>query len=180
MMSKLSIYTVEQPPKLVREEHEGEQIQAALETKGIDFQRWKPQGEVVPGGCSDNVLELFAEHIETIKQQGGYEHVDVISLDASHPDKEALRQQFLSEHTHSEDEVRFFVAGEGLFSFHLDDEVYQVLCEKNDFISVPAGTKHWFDMGPEPHLVAIRLFIDPVGWVANSTEDDIASRYPML
>jgi len=45
---------------------------------------------------------------------------------------------------------------------------------------VPAGTPHWFDMGPEPHFTAIRLFNNPEGWIANFTGDDIADKYPRL
>ena len=45
---------------------------------------------------------------------------------------------------------------------------------------MPAGTRHWFDMGEFPHFVAIRLFNNPEGWVANFTGDDIAGRFPRL
>ena len=104
----------------------------------------------------------------------------MVSRNPTRPDKAALRQKFLNEHTHAEDEVRFFVAGRGLFTLHLGDQVHEVLCEKDDLISVPAGTRHWFDMGPEPYFVAIRVFTNPAGWVANFTGDDIAARFPRL
>jgi 1,2-dihydroxy-3-keto-5-methylthiopentene dioxygenase len=55
-----------------------------------------------------------------------------------------------------------------------------VLCEKNDLISVPAGTPHWFDMGSEPNFTAIRIFDNPEGWVAQFTGDGIADAYPRL
>ena len=55
---------------------------------------------------------------------------------------------------------------------------YALLCEKNDLISVPDGTRHWFDMGPEPEFTCIRLFSNPEGWVASFTGEDIASRLP--
>jgi 1,2-dihydroxy-3-keto-5-methylthiopentene dioxygenase len=45
---------------------------------------------------------------------------------------------------------------------------------------VPDQTKHWFDMGPEPHFTAIRFFNNPDGWVANFTGDDIAKRFPLF
>jgi 1,2-dihydroxy-3-keto-5-methylthiopentene dioxygenase len=104
----------------------------------------------------------------------------VVSLSADHPQKAELRQKFLSEHTHSEDEVRFFVAGEGLFTLHADNKVFEVLCQKGDLISVPANTPHWFDMGPNPGFIAIRLFNNPDGWVANFTGSDIAERFNRL
>jgi len=65
-----------------------------------------------------------------------------------------------------------------MFYLHLGDNVFQVLCCRNDLISVPANTPHWFDMGPEPDFTAIRLFNNPDGWVANYTCDDIADRFP--
>ena len=49
-----------------------------------------------------------------------------------------------------------------------------MLCEKNDLISVPAHTPHWFDMGSEPNFTAIRIFDNPEGWIAQFTGDDIA------
>ena len=89
-----------------------------------------------------------------------------------------MRRKFLDEHFHKEDEVRFFVDGSGLFTLHVDGKVYEVLCKKGDLISVPDGTTHWFDMGPEPRFVAIRFFTDPEGWVGHFTGSDIATRFP--
>jgi 1,2-dihydroxy-3-keto-5-methylthiopentene dioxygenase len=95
-----------------------------------------------------------------------------------HPQREAARRKFLDEHTHAEDEVRFFVEGAGAFYLHLGARVFQVVCGAGDLLSVPAGTKHWFDMGPAPRFTVIRLFTDPAGWVAEPTGDAIASRLP--
>ncbi len=94
------------------------------------------------------------------------------------PDTTTLRAKFLDEHTHAEDEVRFFVEGSGAFYLHSQSKVYQVICETNDLLSVPAKTKHWFDMGDKPSFTAIRLFTDPKGWVAKFTGDPIARGFP--
>jgi 1,2-dihydroxy-3-keto-5-methylthiopentene dioxygenase len=72
------------------------------------------------------------------------------------------------------------VDGRGLFCLHIGDEVLQVLCERNDWLSVPAGTRHWFDMGERPCFCAIRFFNNQKGWVAQFTGDPIAERYPLL
>jgi 1,2-dihydroxy-3-keto-5-methylthiopentene dioxygenase len=56
--------------------------------------------------------------------------------------------------------------------------VHLVLCETGDLISVPAGIRHWFDMGPTPHFTAIRLFTNPEGWIARFTGDPIADAFP--
>jgi 1,2-dihydroxy-3-keto-5-methylthiopentene dioxygenase len=65
-----------------------------------------------------------------------------------------------------------------MFYLHADARVHMVLCERNDLISVPAGMRHWFDMGPQPHFTVLRLFTRPEGWVARFTGDTIAARFP--
>lgn len=81
-------------------------------------------------------------------KNSGYKTADVISINATTENYNTLRTKFLAEHTHSEDEIRFFVDGKGLFWFNLEKvPVFNLLCEAGDLISVPAGTKHWFDAG---------------------------------
>jgi 1,2-dihydroxy-3-keto-5-methylthiopentene dioxygenase len=65
-----------------------------------------------------------------------------------------------------------------MFYLRVDGKVYMTQCEGNDLIGVPAGTRHWFDMGPAPNFTAIRLFTTPDGWVARFTGDSIAARFP--
>ena len=128
----------------------------------------------------ETILASYRPEIDRLVQEAGYQSVDVVNLYPDHPDRVALRQKFLNEHTHGEDEVRFFVEGAGLFCLHLNQRDYAVLCVKNDLISVPAGTLHWFDMGSHPRFTAIRLFNNPDGWIARFTGDSIAERFPRL
>ncbi|MGH8212727.1 MAG: 1,2-dihydroxy-3-keto-5-methylthiopentene dioxygenase [Rhodanobacteraceae bacterium] len=147
---------------------------------GVRFERWEASQPIAPGDPQGKVVDAYRSDIERLQREHGYQAVDVISLSADHPQKDALRQKFLNEHTHAEDEVRFFVAGEGLFTLHIGERVYEVLCAQGDLIGVPDGTRHWFDMGPNPGFVAIRLFTNPEGWVAQFTGDQIAERFPRL
>lgn len=179
-MSWLSVYhesTPELPQKVLTH---AEDIAATLAEVGVRFERWAANALIAPGASQEEVIAAYRHEIDKLVNEQGYVTVDVVSLDRSHPQKAELRAKFLDEHTHGEDEVRFFVAGRGLFTLHIGDSVYSVLCEKNDLISVPAGTRHWFDMGEEPHFVAIRLFNNPEGWVAQFTGDPIAKRFPPL
>jgi len=157
-----------------------ELIVAELGQRGIGFERWPARVDLAPDATPEQILAAYAAEIARVQASGTYPTVDAIRLMPDHPDREALRQKFLAEHTHSEDEVRFFVEGRGLFCLHIGDEVLQVLCEADDWIRVPAGTKHWFDMGAEPRFTAIRFFDNPEGWVAQFTGDPIARRYPLL
>jgi 1,2-dihydroxy-3-keto-5-methylthiopentene dioxygenase len=176
-MSRLRIFDDADAGAALLETADHARIAQELGARGVRFERW-PTRPLPAAPAADDVLAAYRREIEQLKREGGYTTGDVISLQADHPDKDTLRQKFLNEHTHSEDEVRFFVAGSGLFTLHLGDRIYEVLCEQGDLIGVPDGTPHWFDMGPQPSFTAIRLFTNPAGWVANFTGSDIAARFP--
>ena len=80
----------------------------------------------------------------------------------------------------ADDEVRYFIDGEGLFTIHHEDKVYAALCTAGDFIAVPAKTKHWFDFGQNPNFKCLRFFTDESGWIAEYTGSDLANRFPNL
>jgi len=179
-MTRLRVFADDDANRMRVDSDNFDIIQQQLNAAGVRFTRWKTDAGVVAGDAPERVIEAYKGDINRLMAEGGYAAVDVVSLNATHPDKAALRQKFLNEHIHAEDEIRFFVAGQGLFSLHLKDEVFEVLCQRDDLIGVPAGTPHWFDMGPEPSFVAIRIFTNPAGWVANFTGSDIAERFPRL
>lgn len=178
-MSELIKYSENSADTVLLKSDELEVIQKSLAEIGVRFERWQADRPITPEMGSDEIMDAYQSEIEQLKAQEGYVTVDVVSLSADHPEKAAFRAKFLSEHTHGEDEVRFFVAGSGMFYLHVEGFVYQVLCCQNDLISVPANTTHWFDMGPEPSFTAIRLFNNPEGWVAKFTGSDIAERFPL-
>ncbi|WP_417532257.1 1,2-dihydroxy-3-keto-5-methylthiopentene dioxygenase [Marinobacter lipolyticus] len=176
-MTTLSIFNQNQPEQPQTVTEDAGEIQRLLADKGIRFEQW-PTRDLPEDATQETILDAYEAEVAALKRECGFQTADVISLNPDNPQKDALRQKFLDEHVHSEDEVRFFVRGQGLFYLHLDDQVFAVLCQKNDLISVPDGTRHWFDMGPEPRFTCIRLFSNPEGWVANFTGEDIASRLP--
>lgn len=179
-MSSLTVYhqsTPDIPNKVLTHV---EDIASTLAEQGVRFERWAANAPIQPGASQEEVIAAYQAQIDKLMSECGYITVDVVSLNSDHPQKAELRAKFLDEHRHAEDEVRFFVAGRGLFTLHIDEYVYAVLCEKNDLISVPAGTPHWFDMGENPHFVAIRLFNNPEGWVAQFTGDKIADQFPRI
>ena len=179
-MSQLFVYHTSQPKQALKVLNHLEDISSTLAQVGVRFEHWQANQAITAQSSTDEVLAAYAEDIARLKKEGGYVAVDVMSLDESHPDKVALRAKFLDEHVHSEDEVRFFVSGRGLFNLHIDQHIYAVLCEKGALISVPAGSKHWFDMGERPRFTALRLFNNPEGWVAQFSGEKIAQQYPTL
>jgi 1,2-dihydroxy-3-keto-5-methylthiopentene dioxygenase len=179
-MSRLAIYDENRGTQPLSVHTDHADIAHELDKVGVRFEEWEASKPVVPGASQDEVIAAYKSDIDRLMRDEGYQAVDVISLKPDNPDRAAFRQKFLNEHTHSEDEVRFFVAGAGQFTLHIGEKVYEVLCEKGDLIGVPDGTRHWFDMSESPYFIAIRLFTNPAGWVAEFTGSDIAERFPRL
>jgi 1,2-dihydroxy-3-keto-5-methylthiopentene dioxygenase len=127
---------------------------------------------------SDVIMAAYRADIDRLVAANGFRSVDVVSIAPDNEQREVMRAKFLEEHFHKEDEVRFFVAGSGLFTLHVEGKVFEVLCEAGDLIAVPDSMTHWFDMGPEPSFVAIRFFTEADGWVGHFTGTDIATRFP--
>ena len=176
-MSALKIYNANDVRELDATTNQAA-ISRKLATIDVLFEQWTANQPLGERDSNDKILAAYSDPVDRLRSRYGFQSADVISVQPDHPDREALRKKFLDEHTHSDFEVRFFVRGQGLFYIHVDDKVYCVLCEKGDLISVPANTRHWFDMGTRPQLTCIRLFTTPEGWVANYTGDNIARRFP--
>ncbi len=182
-MSKLRIFSSADASTVLLETRNPLAITAKLREIGIGFERWQAAFELAPGASPESVLSAYEHDIAQLMQAGNYQSVDVVSLYPEYPDCAAMRQKFLNEHTHGEDEIRFFVAGSGLFTIHAAtenglDQIFEVECCKGDLINLPAGTKHWFDMGEAPFFVAIRIFTNPSGWVANFTGSSLSETFP--
>ncbi len=177
-MSRLTVYPENDANQVIFDSQDGQAIANRLATVGVRFERWEPKFVLPKDADEKAVLEAYRYDIERLMQSEGYQSVDVVRMFPDNEKRAELRQKFIHEHTHAEDEVRFFVEGSGVFYLHINQEVYMMLCEAGDFISVPAGTRHWFDMSDSPYFTAIRLFISPNGWVADFTGDKISDRFP--
>jgi len=176
-MTTLSVYPddMQGTPETM---HDYEIIARTLKNIGVQLEHWEANQPLTPDADQEEVTSAYSDAIEKLNVLHGFQSIDVVSLRPDHPDKEEFRRKFLSEHTHADFEIRFFVDGRGLFYLHIADKVYMVLCEKGDLISVPANTTHWFDMGEKPDFKCIRFFSTPDGWAGAFTGSDIAQRFP--
>ena len=175
-MSRLQVFAENDGATLLLDTSDADVIAGALGEIGVMFERWP----LKPLDAESDILTVYADEVARLTEAGGYRSIDVARIAPDHPERATMRDKFLSEHTHGEDEVRFFVEGEGLFTLHHDARVFNMLCSAGDLISVPAGMRHWFDMGAAPRFTAIRLFVNTDGWVAAFTGSDIAQRFPRL
>jgi 1,2-dihydroxy-3-keto-5-methylthiopentene dioxygenase len=154
-------------------------IRSALAAQGIDYERWSL--DRVPQGCSaEDVLRAYGPEIEAMKQRGGYVTADVIDVTPETPNLEAMLARFDKEHTHSEDEVRFILAGRGIFFLALEKGVTAVEVHPGDMLRVPRGTKHWFTLCEDRRIRAIRWFQQTEGWTPYYTGSGVDRNYQPL
>ena len=177
-MSRLRIFAENDTTTPQSSTSDQAQMARELAKIGVKFEQWQANAPVAPGDAPEKIMDAYRADIDRLVRERGFKTVDVVSIAPDNPQREAMRSKFLDEHFHKEDEVRFFVAGSGLFTLHVGEEVYEVKCEQGDLIAVPDSTKHWFDMGPEPSFIAIRFFTEPDGWVGHFTGTDIARKFP--
>ena len=174
--SELQIYD-EQKSVLLQQTSDQKEIAACLNAIGVRFEQWEAAQPLTPSSSGEEIQEAYMVDIQRLKEENGFQSVDVIRMYPDHPQKVEFRQKFLNEHTHDEPEIRFFVEGSGLFFLHVGESVYSILCEKGDLISIPQNYRHWFDMGTDPFFTAIRFFTRTEGWIAHFTDDPIAQTF---
>ncbi|MEU5690248.1 cupin [Actinosynnema sp. NPDC020468] len=178
-MTLLTVWADTDPDDAVLRTEDPVVIGDELKQLGVRYEQW----DVVPGVTKEDALEVYAEQVARVTDSEGYILVDAMEMTPS-DDPEWLasagqaRLKFLAEHTHDDDEDRFFARGSGVFYLHVGGKVYGVLCEAGDLLSVPKNTTHWFDMGTRPDYVSIRFFHDDDGWVGNFTGSEIAKSFP--
>jgi len=155
-----------------------EEIARYLAGCGIEYDHWAADYEVPADAPPDEILRAYAKEIDAMKARGGYVTADVIDVNPQTPGLEAMLAKFNREHWHSENEVRFIVAGRGLFHIHpKDDAVVAIEVESGDLVSIPHGTWHWFDLCSDRRIRAIRLFQDTQGWTPHYTESDVDQNF---
>jgi 1,2-dihydroxy-3-keto-5-methylthiopentene dioxygenase len=151
-----------------------DEIAAHLATHGIDYERWTPSQPISDDAPANEILNAYAREIEELKSRGGYVTADVVDVGPTTPGLDALLAKFNREHWHDEDEVRFIIAGHGLFYIHTEtDAVLGIEVGPGDLIRVPRGTLHWFNLCADRRIKAIRLFQDVAGWTPHYTESRV-------
>ncbi|MFD1937354.1 acireductone dioxygenase [Nonomuraea mangrovi] len=182
-MTYLTVHTDGAQPQTLLETEDAAEIAATLKEIDVVLRHWEVVEDLPEGAGQEEILAAYREQVDRVIAEEGYTFVDVARLhpdgSADWPERAAVaRQKFLNEHTHDDDEVRYFVAGSGIFYLHVNGKVHAVLCEAGDLLSVPKNTTHWFDMGTRPDFTAIRFFHDDDGWIGDFTGDPIAQRIP--
>jgi 1,2-dihydroxy-3-keto-5-methylthiopentene dioxygenase len=152
------------------------EIRSALGALGIDYERWSLD-RVPADSSAETVLAAYSDEIDAMKRRGGYVTADVIDVTPGTPGLDAMLARFDKEHTHSEDEVRFILAGRGIFFLHLNGRVVSVEVGPGDMLRVPRGTTHWFTLCDDRRIRAVRWFQQTEGWTPHYTGSGVDQGY---
>jgi len=177
-MSRLTVYEDKAPGAAVLRTEDPDAIASELEKIGVRFERWDLPTALTPDDSAEDILAAYRPHLDRLMGPAGAGSADVMKLNGVVENYPAIRQKFIDEHTHTEDEVRFFVHGSGNFVLHVDGRVYDAHCTQGDLISVPTGVKHWFDAGEQPFFTVLRVFTDTTGWTPHYTGEKISAQFP--
>jgi 1,2-dihydroxy-3-keto-5-methylthiopentene dioxygenase len=152
-----------------------------LAEDGVRFERWQLRSHSEDEDrscCVDEILNRYHVDIEALKNERDYKYVDVVSVKKTDSFLSARRNHFLSEHTHTGDEVRLFLSGTVLIYLHINARIHILQCGRGDFLTIPAGVKHWLDMGPTPEYSCIRWIDSEEGLKNQLTGNCIAESVP--
>ncbi len=156
-------------------------IQKILTALNITLQNWPVpvsqryhellEKAVLDDGEKQELLNAVDDRFETLKREAGYTTRDMIVIHENIPGLAEMLAKFEKIHYHTDDEVRYILAGKGYFGF-VDAQGSQFMLEviAGDYINVPANTEHWFVLHGSPRIKAVRYFIDTSGWVPVYTD----------
>ena len=178
-MSRLSVYhqsLPEQPNKVLCH---ADDIARTLAEVGVGLEQWSVPAAVVLGLDVATLTNESQTLLAPLLAQG-YVVDEVLSLKAADAQGLVLRERFADEFCLDGEHSSLFLAGRGLVSLHIEDYVYEVLCERGDLLTLPAGTKHWVDFGERANMAVIRLNKPTQGVTVRRTGDTIASQFSRL
>lgn len=125
--------------------------------------------ELAPNGVVYDYLGTdpadYQPQLDVYKTERGYGTQDEIALSPETPGLAELSAKFDQEHLHTDDEVRFVLAGEGIFDIRSNDDRWmRIIVEPGDLIIVPEDKHHRFLLTEASTIRCVRLFKDASGW----------------
>lgn len=125
----------------------------------------------------EHVLKAFDIYFQQLVTNAGYQERDLIALHPSLPNLDTMLSKFDRAHTHADPEVRYIIAGEGIFGFvRPDGSQVELTVQPSDYINVPSGIEHWFYLTALRQIKAVRYFTTTEGWIPEYTDTKIRLR----
>ena len=156
-------------------------IQARLNKLGITLKRWPAPEDSRARALLDQqalndtekeeLLKSVDNRFEELKRDKGYATRDMVVIHEDIPGLADMLAKFDKIHLHTDDEVRYVLAGRGYFGFvEPDGKQFLLEVSAGDYINVPANAEHWFEMKDSKRIKAVRYFIDTRGWTPVYTQ----------
>lgn len=121
-------------------------------------------------------LNNYQGDLDLIKTANNYVAQDIVELTPQTPNLDVILAKFDKEHIHTDDEVRFVLAGSGIFDIRSsDDRWMRVEVYASDYISVPANRNHRFFVREDKTIRCVRLFKDNTGWTPIYRPEKVAA-----
>lgn len=160
-------------------------IQKRLAGLGITLNSWSApdnararallEQKTLTDAEKEELLGFVQHRFEELKRTKGYATRDMIVIHEDIPGLADMLAKFDKIHYHTDDEVRYILAGRGYFGFvEPDGEQFVLEVSASDYINVPANTEHWFELKDSKRIKAVRYFIDTSGWTPVYTERAMA------
>lgn len=154
-MSYLTIYQHEQPDRIDLETGLPLEIGELLSDYRILYQKIPLDDDVESKALDkDYQLDLKRQAVP-MDRQHQFPFATVMIVDHQYPNYDRLRMKYLSEYSLDRDEILLILEGEALLSFHDDNKVLQLLCNKGDAVIIPGGLTRWVDFGEAPGMLAL-------------------------
>ena len=133
-MSKLAFYTQFNLQKPYKVSDDVSLLSEELAEVGVCFEQW-PVMAHLPGTeiLENDVFNIYRNEITRVKHSFGYSQVDLATMKPQDAFAVSVRGRYLSEHTHEEDEVRFFLAGKILVYLNINHNIHILECTRGDF-----------------------------------------------
>jgi len=112
--------------------------------------------------------------LDQICKERGYNYRDFVNSQKM-PDLKSKLANFLEEHLHDDEEIRFFIDGSGYFDIRdgkdTRDPWIRMECKKGDIFILPAGIYHRFVPDDNMFFHVMRLFCGEPVWTPYNRVD---------
>lgn len=177
-MSSLAVHLHTSPELPNKALNHAADIASTLAAVGLDYRQVELPAALRPGCEQAEFDQAYGLWLQAFMGNEGHVQRELFNLQRNHPQKLELRARYLDEQVQASTCAWLFIGGFAQLSVHLDGYVYRLQGERGDLLTLPAGTRHWFDLGEEPHALVLRLSQSEE--TPERTGDDIASRFPRL
>lgn len=179
-MPSLSVFSASLPQQPGKVFGWPEHVSATLAELGVYYAHCLPVTPLNKTSNDAEVLDAYAAPVAQMLGMGAGLSAQVVRISHGQAPLDAPHGHCLDEHSHSEDERHLFVAGQALLSLHAGEMVFQLLCERGDLLVIPAGTRHWLDVGSQENCVLIRVLGSVEGGQVTLSGDPIAAGFARL